>query len=299
MHDHAGHHSVGLRGSALFGALLATLVFAAIEAVGGWLSGSLALLGDAGHMLSDATALGLATFAAWVSRQPVSVRHSYGLGRAEVVAAIINGLFMVVIVISIAYHAVERFSQPEPVMAGTVILIAALGLLVNLLVANILHRGEKTLNTRAAMLHVLGDLLGSVAALVAGIVIYLTGWMLIDPILSLLICALILYSSLRLLREAIHIIMEGVPTYLDLPSVGRSMASVRGVRSIHDLHIWTLSSGVVALSAHVVIDDLAEWNQMLTAMRQLLHDEFDVEHVTLQPELIDDLPGQRLYKLEN
>lgn len=286
---HHHHHERPTEGGAaadrfLWWAFLLTLGFAVIEAVGGWLADSLALLGDAGHMFSDMTALGLAAFAAWVARQPPSLRHSYGLVRAEAVAALFNGVFMVVVVIGITWQAIQRLQAPSPVDSRIVIAIAAAGLVVNLIVFRLLHGGEKDLNVRAALLHVLGDLLGSVAALASGIVIYFTGWNAIDPILSFLICALILISSLRLLREVLHVIMEGVPHYLDLGQVGAAMAGLPGVREIHDLHIWTLASGRVALSAHVVIHDMSRWDNQLAALRHLLHERYDIEHVTLQPE---------------
>lgn len=276
-HEHAA-------GNGLLWSLVITIGFAVIEAIGGWWSSSLALLSDAGHMLTDATALGLAVFAMWIAKQPPSARHSYGLVRAEVVAALVNGLFMLVIVAGISINAIERVRNPQPVMGGTVMVIAAIGLIVNIIVAVILHRSEKTLNTHAALLHVMGDLLGSVTALLAGIIIYFTGWMPIDPILSLVICALILYSSMGLLREVLHVIMEGVPRYIDLPEVGQAMAAVNDVESVHDLHIWTLSSGMVALSAHVVISDMGQWEGILAALRTLLHDQYAIDHVTLQPE---------------
>ena len=207
-------------------------------------------------------------------------------------AALANGLFMLVVVGSIAYHAVERLRQPHEVAGGIVMVVAALGLVVNLVVARILHGGEQNLNTRAALLHVLGDLLGSVAALLAGIVVTLTGWNPIDPLLSLLICALILVSSMRLLRDVLHVLMEGVPPYIDLPEVGRAMAAVPGVHSIHDLHIWTLSSGLVALSAHVVIDDMRQWTRVLSDLQRLLKERYAIEHVTLQPEPQQVVPIQ-------
>lgn len=280
----------------LLWAFALTLGFALVEAVGGWWAGSLALLGDAGHMLSDTTALGLAAFAARVARQPPSLRHSYGLVRAEAVAALFNGFFMVAVVIGITWQAVQRLQQPELVAGGAVIAIAAAGLAVNLLVFRLLHAGEQTLNVRAAVLHVLGDLLGSVAALISGIVIYFTGWTTIDPLLSFFICALILFSSLRLLREVLHVIMEGVPLYLDLRQVGSAMAAVAGVAEVHDLHIWTLASGRVALSAHVVIHDMTQWDTQMNALRHLLHEQYDIEHVTLQPE--PAMRTSRLYRID-
>lgn len=264
--------------------MLLTLGFAVVEAVAGWWSGSLALLGDAAHMVTDTAALGLAAFAAWIMRRPPSARHSYGLGRAEVIVALINGLLMSAIVIGIGWAALERLHAPQPVAGAVVMGVAAAGLLVNVLVARLLLHGEQSLNTRGALLHVLGDLLGSVAALASGAVIYFTGWTPIDPLLSLLICALILYSSLRLLRDTLHVIMEGVPPEIDLAEAGQALAGVPGVRSVHDLHIWTLSSGVVALSAHVVVDDLGGWGEVLGGLRKLLHERYAIDHVTLQPE---------------
>jgi len=235
-------------------------------------------------MVTDASALGLAALAAWVARRPPSTRHSYGLGRAEVIVALLNALLMLVVVSAILYSAFGRLRTPHEVMAGTVMIVAGLGLLVNVGVALLLSRGEKTLNTRGALLHVMADLLGSVAALLSGVVIYFTGWTTIDPILSVFICALILYSSVRLLREVLHVIMEGVPLNLDLPEIGRALAGVEGVASVHDLHIWTLSSGVTALSAHIVVKDLVRWEDLLNASRKLLHERYGIGHVTLQPE---------------
>lgn len=274
-------------------ALVLTLAFALVEVVAGWRTGSLALIGDAGHMVSDAAALGLAAFAQWLARRPPSARHSYGLARAEIVAAFINGLVMLLVVAGIALEAVTRLRAPVPVAGGAVALVAVLGLAVNLAVLAMLRRSQRDLNTRAAMLHVLGDALGSVAALIAGIVIYFTGWSPIDALASLAICALILYSTVRLLREALHVLMEGVPVSLDLAAVGRSMAAVAGTLSVHDLHIWTLASGRLALSAHIVVADFNRWQALLTAQQRLLHERYDIDHVTLQPELA---PPTRTYR---
>ncbi len=285
-HDHHHHHHAhSAHGNTLLWGLALTLGFALVEALGGWWAQSLALLGDAGHMVSDATALGLAALAALIAKRPPSARHSYGLGRAEVVAALVNSLFMVAVVVLIAVAAIARLRQPVPVMGGTVMAIALVGLFINILVAWILSRGERTLNSRAALLHVIGDALASVAALIAGVVIYYTGWTPIDPLLSLFICALILFSAARLLREVLHIIMEGVPPYLELRDVGRAMAGVEGVRSVHDLHIWTLSSGQVVLSAHVNIRDMEQWQDTLGRMQTLIKERFGIDHITLQPTL--------------
>lgn len=287
-HDHGpghGHAHAPAKGRWLYVSLALTLGFALVEAVGGWWAGSLALLGDAGHMFSDSMALGLSAFAAWIARRPPSLRHSYGFARAEIVAALVNGLLMLLVVAGIAFEALQRFQTPAPVAGKTVMLIAAGGLAVNVLVFALLTRGEASLNVRAALVHVVGDMLGSLAALVAGAAIYFTGWTPIDPLLSILICVLILYSTYHLLREAINILMEGVPFNLSLELVGRSMAGTEGVASIHDLHVWTLASGKFALSAHVVLNDVAQWPLVLNRLRALLHERFAIDHVTLQPEL--------------
>ncbi|MES2364729.1 MAG: cation diffusion facilitator family transporter [Pseudomonadota bacterium] len=286
-HDHAHHgHSHHHHGSGGLGiAFWLTLGFAAVEAGGGWWAGSLALISDAGHMLIDALALGLAAFAGWLALRPASYRHSYGLVRAEVVAALVNSMLMLALMAGIVWEALARLNAPQPVHGGAVMVIASIGLVVNIFVAYQLSRGEQTLNVRAALLHVLGDMLGSVAALIAGAVIYFTGWLPIDALLSLFVVALILVSSIRLLREALHILMEGVPKNLDLPEVGLAMAQTAGVTSVHDLHIWTLASGKVSLSAHLEIPTMQDWPGILHVTRKMLHDRFDIDHVTLQPEM--------------
>ncbi len=294
-HGHGAHHAhahTAYDGSSgkLILALLLTLSFAAVEALAGWWSGSLALLSDAAHMFTDSSALGLAAGAAWLARRPPSTRHSYGLVRAEVLAALFNSLMMLVLLGYIVHEAIDRFSSPRPIAGEAVIGVAVIGLGVNLLVAWILSRGEHTLNSRAAMLHVLGDALGSVAAISAGIVIVTTGWTPIDPLLSLLVALLILVSALRLLREVVHVLMEGVPLQIELESVGRDLASLPGVQRVHDLHVWTLSSGTVALSAHLDIRDLANWLPILAAARDMLAKQHGIEHVTLQPEVLSAEP---------
>ncbi len=281
-HSHAGHpHGVHRK---LFWALTLTLCFAAVEAVAGWWSGSLALLGDAGHMLTDASALGLAAFASLLALRRPSRRHTYGLGRAEILAALFNALLMIGLVALISAEAIHRFNNPTPVMGGAVMGVAFIGLLINLIAAWLLSHDHHNLNVRAALLHVLGDLMGSVAALISGAVISLTGWMTIDPLLSLLIVLLILVSALRVLREALHTLMEGVPAHLDLHKIGLAMASLEGVVSVHDLHIWSLSASSCALSAHIVIRDLSAWPGILKQSHELLLKEFGIDHVTLQPE---------------
>jgi cobalt-zinc-cadmium efflux system protein len=271
-------------GPALGLAAALTLGFAAIEALGGWWTGSLALLSDAGHMLGDGAALLLAALAGWMARRPPSGRHSYGLGRAEVFAALINGGALLVIVMVIAYEAIARLGQPREVLGGTAMLIALAGLAVNLGILKWLAPHKHDMNARAAALHVMGDTLGSVAALVSGAVIFTTGWTPVDPLASLFICVLIAITSLRLLREAMHALMEGVPLRLSVEAVGMEMAKHAAVASVHDLHIWTLSGSRVALSAHVIVRDLTHWDRTLHELQDLLRKRFGIEHVTLQPE---------------
>jgi cobalt-zinc-cadmium efflux system protein len=282
-HDGHTHHHHADAGPRLIWALVLTLGFAAVEAVTGFWSGSLALLGDAGHMVTDSASLALAAFAAWLSKRPPTKRHTYGYGRVETLAALANVVFMVAVVVGISVMAVRRFLEPGVVNGEAVALVAAIGLVLNIGVAWLLMHGEQTMNTRGALLHVLGDLLGSVAALVSGAVIMWTGWMTVDPLLSLLICALMLVSSLRLLREVLQALMEGVPVNLSTEQVGRQLAGVPGVASVHDLHIWTLSSNRIALSAHLVVESLAHWPAVLAASRQVLSEQ-GIRHVTLQPE---------------
>lgn len=282
-HSHS-HHHVNTISRTLWIATAITLGYAGVEAGVGWWAGSLALVADAGHMVNDASALALAAVAAWLAQRPASARHSYGFGRAEFLAALINSATMLALVAWLAISALQRLSDPRPVHGEAVSLIAAIGLAINLLVAWLLSRGERNLNTRAALLHVLGDLLGSVAALLSGIVIAFTGWTPIDPLLSLGIGALVLISSLRLLREALHGLMEGTPLSLRLEEVGQSLAGLPGVVSVHDLHIWSVAPEKIMLSAHLVVRDLRQWETVLEACLALLDERFGIHHVTLQPE---------------
>ena len=281
----------GANGRKLMLATVLTLGFAGVEAATGWWSGSLALLSDAGHMVTDSAALLIAAVAGWVARRGPSPKHSYGFGRAQLVAALINGLFMLAVVTAIIVQAVSRFANPIAVQGEAVTAVASLGLLLNILVARMLTRGNRDLNVRAALLHVLGDLLGSLAALVSGITVWATGWYTVDPALSLIIALLIAYSSLKLVREAFHGLMEGVPLHLSLEEIGVSMATVEGVTSVHDLHVWSLTDERIALSAHVVVEPLDDWPATLERLRSLLAQRYAIEHVTLQPETSQQTPA--------
>jgi cobalt-zinc-cadmium efflux system protein len=282
--EHAHPHHEPHHGAALRTAALITIGFAALEAVGGWWTGSLALLSDAAHMLTDGAALALAAFAAWVARRPPSARHSYGLGRAEVLAALVNAVAMLAIAATIAYEVAGRWQEPLPVKGGAAALIALAGLALNLFILRRLTPHRHDMNTRAAMLHVIGDALGSVAALTSGLVIALTGWLPIDAIASGLIALLIAWSALQLTRESMHALMEGVPRGLSVEAIGQEMARVDGVVSVHDLHVWTLSGSRSALSAHVVVRNLQHWDLTLGVLQRCLREKFGIEHVTLQPE---------------
>jgi cobalt-zinc-cadmium efflux system protein len=304
MHNHAGdhhHHGAGehdhphvARGSrALIFAVVLTGGYAVVELFGGLWSGSLALLADAGHMATDAAALLFALAANIVARRPPSERHSYGLARAEVIAAFVNALAMLAIVIWLFIESVERLRNPTPVDGGSVFVIAFIGLLLNLAVAWVLSRESENINTRAALLHVLGDLLGSVAAIAAGAIIYFTGFLAIDPLLSMLVGGLILRSTLAVLRESTHVLLDAVPRHIEYQKVGVALARIPGVRSVHDLHIWAMAPGRCALSAHVLVEDVEQWPAILGRARVLLRDEFSIDHVTLQPEWLSSGPPRR------
>lgn len=273
--------------------LILTLVFALVELTTGWLFGSLALMSDSGHMFSDAASLLIAIIAARVALKPPGERHSYGFARAEVIAATLNGLLLLAIVVAIVIEAIQRLQHPQPVSGGGVIAVALFGLLINIVVLRVLGDGEHSLNTRAARLHVIGDLLGSIAALVAGIVVAVSGWYPIDPLLSFLISGLILLSTIRMLRDALHVLMEGVPLGIDLVEAGQALAGVTGIYSVHDLHIWTISTGQVALSAHVDVDTLQNWPATLERIRDVARSRFGIEHVTIQPELLGGINAER------
>jgi cobalt-zinc-cadmium efflux system protein len=281
-HHHHDHHHHPAPGNALRMAAALTIAFAVVEAVGGWWTGSLALLSDAGHMLTDGAALGLGAIAAWMARRPPSERHSYGLGRAEIVAALVNAGAMLAIVLGLGYEAIVRLGNPTAVLGAPAALIALVGLMLNVWVMRRLQGHD--MNTRAARLHVIGDALGSVAALASGAVIALTGWTRIDAVASLVICLLIAFSSWRLLRESLHALMEGVPHGLSVETIGSEMARVDGVLSVHDLHVWMLSGSRTALSAHVMVRNMGQWERTLVELQQRLHERFGIDHVTLQPE---------------
>ena len=265
--------------------LALTAAYAAVEFAGGLWSGSLALLGDAGHMVSDAVALGVAAIAASLARRPPGRGHSYGWQRAEVIGALLNSVLMLAIVVMLVVEAVTRLLSPREVAADAIIAIALVGMAVNGICIVLLGRGEPDLGARAALLHVVADLASSFAVVLSGVVIYFTGWFPIDSILSLVIAALILVSTQRVLRDALHVLMEGVPPAIELAAIGQALATIPGVAKVHDLHVWSIAPGSVALSAHLEIADLQRWPGILTEASAMLQARYGIGHVTLQPEI--------------
>ncbi|MGD9722984.1 MAG: cation diffusion facilitator family transporter [Pirellulales bacterium] len=297
MHDHSGHahhgHSHGLPSgparrqnrARLAWTLALTLAYMVAEIVGGYLSGSLALLADAGHMFSDAAALGLSLFAAWISARPPTPQHSYGYYRAEILAALANGATLVAIAIMIVVEAVSRLGTPHPVAGTLMMTVAAGGLVINFIGLAILHSGRsENLNVHGAWLHLLTDALGSVAALAAGALIWLGGWNWVDPVASILIALLVIYSSWSLLKQAIAILMESTPAHLDVDEVRNALAAAPGACEVHDLHIWTITSGMVSLSAHLVVTEGHDPATCLETLRKTLHERFGIDHSTIQIE---------------
>ncbi|HQT80884.1 MAG TPA: cation diffusion facilitator family transporter [Ferrovaceae bacterium] len=287
-HDPAGHNHHAHKPKttqAMLAALIFTITFALVELIAGYFSNSLALISDSGHMVSDALSLGLGSLAVWLGKRPPSQQHSYGLQRAEVLAALFNGILLLAVILGIVVEAFLRISEPHQVNAVTVVIVAAIGMLMNMVNALFLSKMESGLNSRAAMIHVIGDFFGSLAALVAGAIIWWTGWMPIDPILSLVVAAIMLFSTVKILNESIHVLMEGVPSGVSLVGIGEQLSHLEGVISVHDLHIWTLTSGMVALSAHLEIGSLEKWPEILNRTLMMLEHEHSIVHVTLQPEV--------------
>jgi cobalt-zinc-cadmium efflux system protein len=262
-----------------------TVAFMIIEAVGGWLSGSLALLADAGHMLTDTGALGLSLLSAWIALRPANDSKTYGYLRWEILAALINGAALFGIAAWVMMEAIQRIQYPQPIRAQLFLVVAAGGLLVNLISLRILHGMQHgSLNTRGAYLHVLGDALGSVGALAAAAIIALTGWTLADPIISIALALLILVGAWRLLRESTDILLESVPRHVSMSEVQRRMLAVPGVAAVHDLHVWTVTSGMVAMSGHAIVPELTSHPEVLERIRIGLAG-LGIAHVTIQLEV--------------
>jgi cobalt-zinc-cadmium efflux system protein len=283
---HADAHDHGRRaGARALGIALALIVgFAIVEVAGGLLADSLALLADAAQMVSDAGSLGLALFAACLAGRPATHARSFGWRRAEILAALANGVALVLLAAWIAWAAIGRLGDPPDVKGGWVLAVGAAGLVVNLLAARVLHRsGSISLNVRAALLHVLADVVSSVGVVLAGLLV-LAGWETADPVVSLVIAVLVLLSAWTVLRDSIGILLEATPRGIDADAVGTAMAGHPGVVEVHDLHIWTITSGFPSLSAHVTVDAGADCHAIRRQLEVLLRDGFELEHTTLQVE---------------
>ena len=268
--------------------LALSAVYMVAEVVGGLVSGSLALLADAGHMFSDVAAVGLSLFAVWLSQQPASAARTYGHHRVEILAALANGVALVVVAVLIVLEAVERLRSPTPVLGGAMLAIASGGLAVNLVSLLVLHGDrEEGLNLRGAWLHVLSDALGSLGAVGAGALILAFGWTWADPAASLVIAALVLRASVDLLREAVDVLLEAAPAHIEVADVEEAIVSTRGVAAVHDLHVWTITSGLVSLSCHVRMEPGADGAELLRAIQERLRERFGLEHVTIQLEPFD------------
>ena len=283
-HDHShDHRAAGLKG--LSWVLIITAVFMLVEFIGGWLSGSLSLVSDAGHMLTDVLALGLSLLAIRFATAPANAKKTYGFYRLEILAALANGVTLILLSGYIFYEAWQRFSSPTEIRSGLMIAVALAGLAVNIAGFFILRSSSKeNLNVRGAFLHVVGDLLSSVAVVIGGLVIRFTGWLLIDPILSVLIGVMILKGAYGLVKESVDILLEATPDGINGSEIEKSLGGLAGVRAVHHQHVWSLSSGFHALSAHVQIDDqmTSQSDALLAEIQELLEHEFDILHTTIQ-----------------
>lgn len=294
---HRHHHGSGSNRKRLALVVALTFAYMLAEVAGGLLTNSLALLSDAGHMFTDVAALALAMFALWFASRPVNPKKTYGYYRMEILAALANGVALVVISLLIFYEAVRRIKEPPEVEGFEMTLIAAGGLAVNGVSVWLLRAAsEENLNIRGAFLHVISDALGSVGAIAAGLSIWLWGWTLADPVISVAMCLLIIYSAWQLIRESVNILLEGTPSHINIRAVIDCMHEVAGVSDVHDLHVWTISSGKEALSAHVTVAAGASHRETLEALQKRLQSVFNIGHVTLQLELPDET-GEENIKL--
>jgi len=263
-------------------ALLATV----LEAAGGWAAHSLALLSDAGHMLADAGAIALSLFALRIGARPADARRTYGYYRLEILAALLNGALLVAIAVGIVMEAWQRLLHPEPVQVRTVVLLALAGIALNALGLWLTHARSSSMNLRSTFLHLAGDLLNSVGVLASAAIIAWTGRFEADPIISFLIAGTIVWSAVRLCREAVDVLLEGFPAHLDFSEVNQALGAVPGVAAVHDLHVWTITSGLVALSCHIVVTcdgpGCRSHDEILTEAKQVLRDRFRIEHTTIQ-----------------
>ncbi len=268
------------------------------EAIGGWLTNSLALIADAGHMLTDVAALTLTLCAIWFGSRTATSRKTYGYYRLEILAAFVNGIALVLLSVWIAIEAFSRWQSPPDIAGTQMALIAAGGLVVNVTAAFLLHSGHKhDLNMRGAWLHVMGDLLGSVMAIAAGLLIVGFGWLWADALGSVMISVIIIVGAWRLITESVNVLLEGTPSHISLSAVESSILDTKGVGGVHDLHVWTISSGIEALSAHISHDETVSHSDLLATVRKKLHDSFGIDHLTIQMETLT-LEAEAVYVCE-
>lgn len=290
----AGHsHSHGHRGAGnvkkLSVALVLTGVYMFAEAIGGWFANSLALIADAGHMLTDVAAMALTLAAFWFGSRPATAQKTFGYYRLEILAAFVNGIALVLISLWVIFEAWQRWNSPPAIKGVELTVVAVGGLVVNLICAWLLHGDhEHNLNMRGAWLHVIGDALGSVTAIGAGALILAFGWVWADAVSSVLISLIIIFGAWNLIRESVNVLLEGTPAHINLKAVEETIRATDGVADVHDLHVWTITSGMEALSVHVLYDENAVQKDILAAIRQRLHDEFEIVHVTVQLEPLDE-----------
>lgn len=284
-HDHSHEHDHGNHKSKLTWILVLTVTYMVAEVIGGILSGSLALVADAGHMAIDSLAVVLSLFAAWIAHKPATDQKTYGYYRAEILAALLNGSTLIAISFWIFYEAWNRLNSPHEVQGEIMGMIALGGLIVNLISLLMLHRGHShSLNVRGIWLHLLTDTLGSVSAIVASFLVWKFGWVNADPIISIAIAVLILFGSWKLVSDCVNVLLEGVPKELQLMEVRKSIEGVKGVKSIHDLHVWTVTSGVNSLSAHVRLEKGFKHADILQAVTEVIAKRFGIHHTTIQIE---------------
>lgn len=280
-------HSTFIGSRPLKIAFVIVLVIMVAEVIGGLLSNSLALLGDAGHMLIDALALGLSLFAMTIARRPATPTRTYGYHRMEILAALANGTTVALVSIYIFYEAYQRFLVPPMVRTPLMLLVATIGLIANLAGVFLLRRGSHgSLNIKAAFWHVVGDTISSVGVIIAAVIIYITGWDIVDPIIAIFIGCIILWGAVGLVRESVHILSEAVPRHIQVTEVIKAIRTVPGVKDVHDIHIWTITSGMHAMSAHLCIEDqrVSRSAEIVKAVNQGLAKYFDIRHTTLQLE---------------
>ncbi|MCM3573425.1 MULTISPECIES: cation diffusion facilitator family transporter [Mesobacillus] len=285
-HSHSHGHGHTNNKKALFWAFLLIATFMVVEVVGGVITNSLALLSDAGHMLSDAAALGLSLFAMKLGERKATQSKTYGYKRFEIIAAALNGLTLIIISIYIFVEAYHRFTDPPQVQSMGMLAISVIGLIVNIIAAWILMSGDKdeNLNVRSAFLHVLGDMLGSVGAITAALLIYFFDWGLADPIASVAVAILIIISGWRVTKESFHVLMEGTPEQIEVKEVKDEIMKIPEVKDVHDVHIWSITSGVLMLSGHIAVKGEGAHDRVLHKAQKLLHDRFGIDHSTLQVE---------------